>query len=181
MLSDNKNDKENARLHSLHSIDILDTPVEHSYDRLVSRCANAMNTFGSGIAMVDEERVWYKAVVGLTQRELDRKDAICALTIERGAPLVIEDTLQDDRTKDNPMVIGEPKIRSYLGIPLMLTNGDRIGTISIFDTRARKFLPNHIILIQRVAEIVVRKLELRATLKQLFWDVDNWLEAESFV
>jgi diguanylate cyclase (GGDEF)-like protein len=46
--------------------------------------------------------------------------------------LIVEDTLEDERFSDNPLVLGEPHLRFYAGCPLILDNL-KLGTLCIAD------------------------------------------------
>lgn len=51
---------------------------------------------------------------------------------------IVEDTLEDERFKDNPMVTKKPHIRFYAGISLHSPNHLAIGVLCIKDTKPRK-------------------------------------------
>jgi PAS domain S-box-containing protein len=130
---------EMARLTALRRYEILDTPAEAAFDRLA---AHARDLFGTPIALVsliDESRQWFKARIGVDQREVPREWAFCDHTI-RGGPgevLVVPDLAADPRFASNPLVQGEPHLRFYAGAPLMGAEGLVLGTVSVLDTEPR--------------------------------------------
>jgi diguanylate cyclase (GGDEF)-like protein len=137
MKSPNYPENEDVRISTLRSLNILDTNPEERFDRL-TRLAKRL--FGVSIAMVnlvDINRLWVKSVQGLEVTESPRDTSFCGHAILGDDILVIPDTLSDRRFCDNPFVTGDPKVRFYAGIPLIVTNGSRVGTLCLIDRDPR--------------------------------------------
>nr|WP_233554327.1 GAF domain-containing protein [Deinococcus cavernae] len=79
-----------------------------------------------------------------------------------GHPMVVEDTQQDPRFCDYPMVTGQPHIRMYAGAPLITPSGHRIGTLCVTDTQVHPLSDTDLQTLQDLAALVVTELELRA-------------------
>jgi GAF domain-containing protein len=77
--------------------------------------------------------------VGLTNRESSRELAFCAHVVSSGQPVVVPDTLLDNRFAENPLVTSEPRIRAYCGFPVFHDDGSCLGTLCMIDTRPRQF------------------------------------------
>ena len=73
---------EQARLSSLRRFDILDTPREQAFDDIAELAAQICGTPIGIINLVDADRQWGKAIVGLDDTEAPREDSFCARTIE---------------------------------------------------------------------------------------------------
>ena len=71
------------------------------------------------VTLVDAERQWFKACVGLDVCETGRDAAFCAHAIlpQAPKPFVVLDALADPRFARNPLVVGAPYIRFYAGAP----------------------------------------------------------------
>ncbi|MBW7932670.1 MAG: GAF domain-containing protein [Gemmatimonadaceae bacterium] len=159
---------EGARLEALRRYDILDTAPETVFDDLVY-----LSTFvtGSPIAtftLIDAHRQWFKSQIGMASQETTRDVAFCAYTILQDDVLVVPDATQDPRFADNPLVIEDPGIRFYAGVPVRSREGLNIGTVCVIDHQPRRALLDH----QRVAlEAIARQasamLELRRTAAEL--------------
>lgn len=56
--------REARRLEAVQALDILDTPHEEPYDRIVRLVRTIFNVDIAFIAIIDAHRQWYKAVSG---------------------------------------------------------------------------------------------------------------------
>jgi hypothetical protein len=68
--------------------------------------------------------------------------------------------LQDDRFAQNPLVLGEPRIRFYAGAPIILKDGSAVGSLCAIDTRPRDLDPKHVQILKDIALLVSNELEL---------------------
>ncbi|MBT8135772.1 MAG: GAF domain-containing protein [Gammaproteobacteria bacterium] len=131
-------DNEAARLEALHDLNILDTATEERFDRIVRSVAEALDVPIALVSLVDSERQWFKAHLGLEARETPRDMAFCAHAILDDDVMVVPDTFLDSRFADNPLVTGDQRIRFYAGCPLRLPNGHVMGTLCLIDSRPRQ-------------------------------------------
>ena len=129
---------EAERLAALRELLILDTPPEERFDRIVRFAADEFDVPIALVSLVDADRQWFKARVGLDACSTSRDAAFCGYAILDPQVLVVEDALADPRFADNPLVLGPPGIRFYAGAPLEVA-GRRIGTLCVIDTRPRRF------------------------------------------
>ena len=125
------------RLRALRELLILDTPPEDRFDRIVKFASEEFDMPIVLVSLVDAKRQWFKARLGLDVCETDRASSFCGHAITQPQLLVVEDTLQDERFHDNPLVVGAPNIRFYAGAPLQLPGGEIVGTLCMIDRRPR--------------------------------------------
>ncbi len=109
---------EEQRIASLKSLEILDTPPEERFDRITRVTAEVFGVPFALISLVDSKRQWFKSCHGLNLQETPRDISFCAHAILQRDPFIVNDALEDNRFKDNPLVVSEPKIRFYAGAPL---------------------------------------------------------------
>jgi phosphoribosyl 1,2-cyclic phosphodiesterase len=128
-------ENEAARLTTLRALDLLDTEPEERFDRITRVATALFNVPMATITLVDEGRQWFKSCQGTAGREDPRDASFCAHVVSSREPMIVEDTLSDERFADNPLVLGGPRIRFYAGYPLMLDDGNCIGTLCLLDTR----------------------------------------------
>jgi GAF domain-containing protein len=121
---------ETQRMLALRSHGILDTVPEQEFEDAVALASALCGTPMALVSLVDAERQWFKARVGLEVAETPRDDAFCAHTILNPHGLVVTDALQDPRFYDNPLVLGGPCIRFYAGFPLITEEGFALGTLN---------------------------------------------------
>ena len=155
-------DDEDATLLALHALQVLDSEPEAEFDALVNAAALACGVPMSMLSLVDAQRQWFKAKVGLPGiTETPREHAFCAHAVQGDTLMEVADATLDPRFADNPMVTGEPQIRFYAGAPLRLSDGSRVGTLCVIDRQARVLLPQQRALLQQLALVAVRALETR--------------------
>jgi GAF domain-containing protein len=155
---------ESARLEALRQYEILDTDPEEAFDDLTRLAAYVCQTPIAVISLVDRDRQWFKARVGLGPAETSRDCAFCAHTILQETPMVVPDALADDRFADNPLVTSEPYIRLYAGAPLMTPEGFRLGSLCVIDRQPRNLSAEQIAVLRMLANQVMGQLDLRRDL-----------------
>lgn len=159
--------EEQHRLSTLQALGLLDTPPEERFDAITSTAATLFHVPISFISLVDSNRQWFKSRYGVTVSETPREVSFCGHAILDSEILVVNDTQQDERFHDNPLVTGEPFVRFYAGRPLAASNGARIGTLCIVDQKARSFPEEQRNLLQQLGgwvEAEIRLIEERQAL-----------------
>jgi phosphoserine phosphatase RsbU/P len=149
---------ESERLAELQALEILDTPSEARFNRLVELAALVFGTPIAYVAMIDANRQWLKAGCGIDQHETLRSTSFCSHTILQNGPLVVNDALLDPRFRDSPLVVGEPHIRFYAGHPLAGPGGRNVGTLCLADRVPRTLDSNKLETLARLAAMVEHEL-----------------------
>ncbi len=152
---------EAIRLIALKQCNILDTPPEPEFDELVQVTALLCDVPVALISLVDHNRQWFKAKVGLAVPETPRDVAFCAHAILQSDVLVVEDATQDPRFADNPLVTGDPFLRFYAGVPLTTHDGMNLGTLCVIDFVPRTLSAEQLAGLRALAKQVTRRLEDR--------------------
>ncbi|MCQ4281365.1 sensor domain-containing phosphodiesterase [Pseudomonas stutzeri] len=143
----------------------LDTTPDEVFEHIVSMVAEYFQAPIALISIVDEQRQWFTARVGLLAQETPRQDSFCAYAILANEPFQVLDATRDARFQDNPLVTGEPGIRFYAGMPLVTPEGLGLGSLCIIDTQPRRAMtPQKLSMLEHFAKLTMaRILTLRRT------------------
>jgi GAF domain-containing protein len=155
---------ESVRVAALHNYAILDTEPEQAFDDLVLLASFICKTPIAMISLVDEDRQWFKSKVGVSISETPREIAFCATAIQQPDVFVVPDTLNDERFRNNPLVVSEPNVRFYAGAPLIDEDGNALGTICVIDRIPREFGPDQQAALKALSRMVLAQLEFRRNL-----------------
>jgi hypothetical protein len=158
---------EHARVESLREFKVLDTEPEEVFDEVTRLAALISQTPTALITFVDSDRQWFKSRVGFEARETPRDVSFCAHAILQPGPLVVKDALDDDRFKDNPLVLETPYIRFYAGFPLTSPEGHRLGTLCVLDNVRRFLFSEQAEALERLSKVVMALLNARRTIAYL--------------
>ncbi len=153
---------ETQRLARLRALAALDSAPEPLFDSFVRLAAQIAGTPIALVSLVDDQRQWFKANLGLPGIEQTPRDlAFCAHTILDGEVMEVTNAQLDPRFADNPLVTGEPGIRFYAGAPLTLPGGERVGTLCVIDRAPRQLSAAQRTQLAELAQSVVQALLLR--------------------
>ena len=154
---------EERRLAALDDLKVLDTGAEAVFDDVVLLASQVCGTPIALVSLVDAERQWFKARVGLDASETPRSDAFCAHAIlAPDTVMQVHDAVLDPRFTDNPLVQGEPRIRFYAGAPIVTPAGDALGTVCVIDREPRELSAGQVSALQALARQTAVLLQLRA-------------------
>lgn len=160
MITPSRPDNEGQRLAALQSLLILDTPPEERFDQIVEFAAREFKVPIALITLLDTDRQWFKANIGLgTTCQTSRDISFCGHTILRSEIMVVPDAHLDARFHDNPLVTGYPHIRFYAGAPLVLSTGYALGSLCIIDTVPRDPATIDLAMLSTLRHLVMRELE----------------------
>jgi anti-sigma regulatory factor (Ser/Thr protein kinase) len=160
-------DNEAGRLAALRRYRILDTAPERAFDDLALLASHICGTPMALITLVDENRQWFKARVGVTNAETSRAVSFCTHAIHRRDLFIVSDALADDRFRDNPQVTESPHIRFYAGAPLVTPDGYALGTLCVADRKPRTLDADQRQALEALRRQVEAQLELRLKLIEL--------------
>lgn len=160
---------ESARLRTLRSLGVLDTPAEPVFDRIARLASSLCGTPIALVSLIDDDRQWFKANLGLDGvSETPRAIAFCSKAIQGDSVFVVEDAQADPRFAANPLVLGDPHVRFYAGAPIVMPDGGAIGTVCVIDRDARQLTEQQRMLLSELSALardaLINRSAVNATL-----------------
>lgn len=150
------------RQKELVSYSILDSLPEKEYDEITFLASQICDTPISLISLLDDTRQWFKSHHGLGVSETPKELAFCAHAInDENNPLIVEDSREDKRFFDNPLVTEDPNVVFYAGMPLVTTKGFALGTLCVIDNEPKVLNESQIKALEALSNQLMKLLELR--------------------
>ena len=158
---------ENDRLSSLKELEILDTAIEESYDEITKLASEICETPIALVSLLDETRQWFKSHHGLDAESTPRELAFCGHAILEEDIFEIQDSREDDRFHDNPLVTGAPNVIFYAGTQLKTPDNLNLGTLCVIDNQPRELNDFQKRALKTLGNQVSSLFELRRNLNRL--------------
>jgi signal transduction histidine kinase/AmiR/NasT family two-component response regulator len=170
---------EHDRLATLHALDVLDSGPEEEFDALIKVASLVCGVPISLISLVDSERQWFKANIGLPGvSETPRDIAFCAHAILDDKLFEVPDAALDARFADNPLVTDAPDIRFYAGAPIVMADGSRIGTLCVIDREPRQLSATQREIVSNLAMAAAHALDGRRAIRDMQKHADELAASE---
>ncbi|MES2581350.1 MAG: ATP-binding protein [Pseudomonadota bacterium] len=159
---------ERERLATLHALDVLDTGPEEEFDALIRVASLVCGVPISLISLIDSERQWFKANLGLPGvSETPRDIAFCSHAILDDKLFEVPDATLDARFADNPLVSDGPDIRFYAGAPIVMSDGSRVGTLCVIDRQPHQLNATQREIVSNLAMAAAHALEGRRAIRAM--------------
>lgn len=153
---------EEERLALLDSYSIIDSFIEIEYDNITAIASEICHTPISLVSLIDDKKQWFKSHHGLEITETPKEFSFCAHAInDPQNSFVVNDTREDKRFFDNPLVIGDPHVKFYAGIPLVGEEGLALGTLCVIDYKPNQLNASQINSLKALSNQVMSLLNLR--------------------
>jgi signal transduction histidine kinase len=171
-------ENEEERIKELHKFKIMDSEFEKDFDNIVELASLICDVPISLVTLLDGSRQWFKAKKGINVRETSRDISFCGHAINQNDMFIVEDTSEDERFSDNPLVVEAPHIRFYAGMPLRSENGFNLGTLCVIDSKPKKLSANQKRALEILSNQVTKLIELRDKKNQL-QDRVHYIDAQN--
>lgn len=128
---------EAERQAAVDQLDLTDAELVKAIDQILAITRLSLQVETAALTVVYHDRQLLRTSSPTSVIEVPRHGSFCDTTIRQRGGMVVPDALQDERFRDSPLVVGDPRIRFYAGYPLESLSGERLGTLSVFDTKPR--------------------------------------------
>ena len=133
MLAPTFPDNEAARLQAIERMDFAGPERDERCQRYARLARVVMDTPMAMVTIVGPDAQWFRGCEGLAVGSTSRAVSFCGHAIVQDGLFMVADARQDARFADNPLVTGEPGIRFYAGIPIVLPSELAVGTLCVID------------------------------------------------
>lgn len=153
------------RLAEIEELDLASGDEDPVLDEMAARAAEELNLpIGLVSIVLDGAQIFAGSKgVGGWLKEAGGSPvewSFCQYAVMDQKPLVIEESIDHPQVGDSPL-IPEENLRSYAGVPLRTSRNQVVGTLCVIGHEPRKFGPEEISRLSRLAEDVVHHLERR--------------------
>jgi len=150
---------------AVRQLDIIGTEPEAAFDDIVNLAAHVCRSDIAGVSLVDGDREWLKAELGLGVRELPAVCEFTSLALRTSGLVVVTDTHRHPDLAGTPFVDGPPFIRSYVGVPLHSVEGIAIGALFVASTTPTTLNESQHSMLEGLGRQVEHLFELRQSLR----------------
>ncbi|KAG2501254.1 hypothetical protein HYH03_001061 [Edaphochlamys debaryana] len=160
--------------------DAIDAPPDPEIASILKLVQSIFEAPAALVALFDDRRIFIRDAEGAFKRgDFPWRWSFCGWTMasKNDQIMVIPDATKDARFCNNEMVKSGPGVRFYCGTPLIASNGHRIGTLCFADTKPRDFDASRCVVLNNLAELVVRHLEKDIALQLRAHDNNNLMAA----
>lgn len=147
--------------------EILTRDAQEAFNDILQLAAQICRTPIAMINLIHNDREHFQANIGIEVTEIPKYIGLCSICFRENDLVIIADTLNDERTKNNPAVTSYPLVRFYAGVPLIVAGGEAIGTLCVIDQKTREITLEQLEALQALARQLTANLELRNTITKL--------------
>ena len=128
---------------------------------IVDEVAQLFGTEMGVVTMIDRQTQHILACHGPELTSGPRDISFCGHTIANPKDVMcVFDAANDPRFAGNPLVLGTPNIRFYIGMPVVSSEGEALGAVCAIDSHPRmKLLPEQS---KRLRELALQAAEILA-------------------
>lgn len=157
------------RLGVLRDLALIDSPQELFYDRITKLAKDAISADVALVSMVADHYQFFKSCIGLPNiddrdRSTPVEGSFCRHVVATNEPLIVHDAPNDPRVMDHSAIESLGMI-SYLGMPLTLSDGKRLGSFCVYNKTPHEWTETEVSIVKELSEIVIREIDLKAQVR----------------
>ena len=118
----------------VQSFGLVGQPRAALHDEVAALARDLAGVDTALVSLVSSDRNWFAGTANFPHSDQCRWTSFCTHVVaDPDRPLWVEDAKLDFRFADNRYVVGEPYLRFYAGIPI-LVNGYAVGSLCVLDS-----------------------------------------------
>lgn len=124
---------EAARLRALRALHALDSGSDSRFDRIARMAALILRAPRAAVVLVDQDRLWHKARIGIPAGEYPRAGSVSDLMVQTAHTVFSPDISADPRFASLTNRQNQADVRFYAGAPLIAPGGEVVGLLAVGD------------------------------------------------
>lgn len=159
---------EQQRLHTLQNLGLLELESVPIFDEATQTAAHILDAPICTLGLLNCDRLWFKAAVGLSRiglmnelassRQLPHHESFCTHVVDSQQVLMISDAAAEPSFASS-LLTQRYGIRSYLGVPLVTSNGHCLGALAVMGLVPRSFTSKEAEMLQLIARWSISEFE----------------------
>lgn len=148
------------RLKKIEFFNLLNLGKDPQFDVFAETACLIADCPASLISIMESETQTIQSCIGLEMDSVARENTVCQYSIASGEIVIINDTLLDERSRNNALVL-EGGIRFYVGIPFLDDEGFALGTICVIDYKPRVITDSQISALKKLSDVISKLLTVK--------------------
>ncbi len=166
---------EARRLHALHELGVLDTPLDSTLDQLAELASWTFNVPQVCVALADGDRLWFAATHGVVEPEISRWPDLGVTAALSHGFAVFANVHEDPPAHLHPWVAGELGVRWVASAALTTPEGYHVGALMLMDSQQRELSAHESRMLSAMARLAMDHVLLKSTV-QRSWQRHQELE-----
>jgi GAF domain-containing protein len=158
---------EDQRFDALRYFTLPQPPPQEALNDLARLAALTCEAPIAAISFVDVAWHRFEALIGWASGEFPRDLSFSARARMQQGVFVVSDAPQDERFATDPLVVGEPHVRFFAGVPLFSAASLAIGTLCVIDVVPGQLTTSQTEALLVLSRQVTAQLEIRKLIQEL--------------
>jgi signal transduction histidine kinase len=166
--------REQNRINAIKTLGLSETETIPVFDEATQTAARSLGAPICILGLLVDNKVWFKSASGLSRiglmnqlasyRMLPAEESFSTYVVDSQQELIIDDALQEPIFA-NSALVQHYGIRSYLGTPLITSEGQCLGTLEVMDLEPRQFIDRDIDLLRLTARWCLAEYEKQKSIE----------------
>jgi K+-sensing histidine kinase KdpD len=160
--------REQQRTQAIAKLGLLQTDSVPVFEEAIQAAAQSLEMPICLLSLMEADQQRIKAAVGLSclglmnplasSRQIPRLESFCAHVVDSHQMLAIANAIEHPAFSSSSLV-HQYGIQAYLGVPLITSDGQCIGTLAVMDTAPHQFNPQDAAFLQLMARWSISEFE----------------------